>query len=510
MKAGVVLCGLGHLGWRVAALFEGLGVPLTIVTEGSRAEWLRRASAAGIRVHHGDARDEELVREAGLEHAVALVCATNSDMVNIEAALDARAARPRVRLVMRVFDPNLASSLERTLGNARAFGASAIAGPQLAWAALGEDVLGTFDWEGVSYVIAALPEGSAPQAAAPGVAVLDDDARGRPLLVAESEAFVRLRGLEPRRGQRRGQRAVRRAFVRIWRNAPLALRRALGALAVLVFLSVVIFQAVLELSISDALYFVVTTVTTVGYGDITPREGPVWLKLYACVLMLAGSAMMAILFSLVTDFVVGEKVRRLSGARADERSGHVVVVGAGRAGYRTAEQLRRVGVDVVTIDLDAEAPLAASARLEGVLVAGDARLPETLAMAGVQRARAVIAATGDDAVNLAIALAAHRAAPTVRTVARLFDDEFARKSEKAGLIHAALSTSRAAAPYFVAAALFDDVVAALVEGGALIALRRSTESPGAPDTVTLASSAREPLVLRVERKTLGRGALDRR
>jgi hypothetical protein len=45
---------------------------------------------------------------------------------------------------LRIFDLNLARSLESTLGHVRALGASALAGPALAFSAVGEGVLGAF------------------------------------------------------------------------------------------------------------------------------------------------------------------------------------------------------------------------------------------------------------------------------------------------------------------------------------------------------------------------------
>jgi len=97
----------------------------------------------------------------------------------------------------------------------------------------------------------------------------------------------------------------------------------------------------MDLSLVDAFYFVGTTVTTVGYGDITPLKASPALKLYAVLLMLFGSATLATLTSILTAFVVTERFEKLLGRRRVPSEGHVVVVGLGNVGNRTLAGLAR-------------------------------------------------------------------------------------------------------------------------------------------------------------------------
>ena len=48
----------------------------------------------------------------------------------------------------------------------------------------------------------------------------------------------------------------------------MALRVTLLAMVALVIVSVTVFRVGLDISLVNAIYFVVTTITTVGYGDI--------------------------------------------------------------------------------------------------------------------------------------------------------------------------------------------------------------------------------------------------
>src|SRR6185369_13432587 len=119
-----------------------------------------------------------------------------------------------------------------------------------------------------------------------------------------------------------------------------------------------------------------------------------------------GSAALATLYSLVTDFVLTARFEQLLGSQKTPKGGHVVVAGLGNVGYRIVEELRAAGVPVVTIERSADGPFVETVRRSTPVVVGDARLAETLEQANASRARAVLAVTGDDAANLAIALSA--------------------------------------------------------------------------------------------------------
>jgi Trk K+ transport system NAD-binding subunit len=146
------------------------------------------------------------------------------------------------------------------------------------------------------------------------------------------------------------------------------------------------------------------------------------------------------------------------------------VIGMGHIGFRVINELTDLGVPAVAVDIAADGPFLSTVRTKVPLIVGDARLDDTLQRAGLAQARSVVAATGDDSVNLGIGIAAKRLNPKIRTVVRLFDAEFARKVEHALGIDAALSSSRIAAPTFVAAALFSDVAKAFIVGDRLVVL----------------------------------------
>jgi len=98
-------------------------------------------------------------------------------------------------------------------------------------------------------------------------------------------------------------------------------------------------------------------------------------------------------------------------ARAQAMRGHVLVCGLGDTGLEVVRGLRNAGQGVVAVTREeGSAAVTACERIGVPVLSGDASRTETLDQAGVRRARAVVATTGSDAVNLEIAVAAGRRA----------------------------------------------------------------------------------------------------
>lgn len=133
-------------------------------------------------------------------------------------------------------------------------------------------------------------------------------------------------------------------------------------------------------------------------------------------------------------------------------SDHIILCGAGKVGYRVTLELLRLGERVVIVEKAATAIFLDELRDLGVpVLIADARFRKTLEHANIARAKALIATTNDDLVNLEAALGARELNPKVRVVLRLFDDTLAKKIEGAFGIPA-ISTSNVASGSFVAAA----------------------------------------------------------
>jgi len=91
---------------------------------------------------------------------------------------------------------------------------------------------------------------------------------------------------------------------------------------------------------------------------------------------------------------------------------------------------------------------------------GDARRDDLVKAAGIERAKAIVCATGDDLANLEIALDAKRMNPSVRVVMRMFDQRLAAKVGGALELDQSFSTSALAAPLIAIQATQEGVHAA--------------------------------------------------
>ncbi len=474
-----VVCGLGHVGYRVALLLRRLGRPVSVIYNHASADWLADLEAAGAVSVHGDATDDRVLERAGVRAAQAVIAVTDQDLANLSVALDAKRLHPGVVTVVRLHDRALARHVEEGLGVRQVLSTSALAAPAFIAAALAREDVGYLTLEGAPY---ALVETSAEEARADPSALpvltltpndaappADDGAAGE----APTLALRPAGGADPS-----SPRRLRRARVSPWsalvgfaRQAP---RRAVGlvllALVALLFVSVETIHRTMDLGRLDALYFAITTVTSVGYGDFSFRDAQAGVKLFGCALMLAGAVLLAALVGLVTDALVSYRLRDLLVRQPSRKSGHAIVIGGGHIGSRTVEQLAADGCEVVCLCPESETlSVGSSDRVQ--VIQGDGRSDADLRLAGVERAGALLAVREDDVANLSVALQARKLRPEIITVVRVFDGSLAEKLQRELNVDAVLSVSAASAPAFVAAALFEEVLLAAVWRDHLVVIR---------------------------------------
>ena len=139
----VIVVGLGNVGTRVAALVHELGVPVVCIENDPQARGIAAVRALSIPVVVGDAPLEAQLRRARVHRSRAVVAVTTNDAANLEAALEARAVSPEVRVVVRLFDDNFAHHVYATLDNAASRSVSYLSAPAFAAALMGREVLGT-------------------------------------------------------------------------------------------------------------------------------------------------------------------------------------------------------------------------------------------------------------------------------------------------------------------------------------------------------------------------------
>nr|WP_174530792.1 NAD-binding protein [Micromonospora maritima] len=470
-----VVCGSDPLAyWVVRALLATDGahgqVRVTLVVpERRRSEGPDGRDVPGVRVVRADRLDEAAFRRAGLADAAGLALLHQDDVGNMHAALCAQEVEPRLRLVVRMFNTNLADGLRQLFPDSAVLSDASMAAPAFVAAALGELAPTHFRHAGRTLYVARRAD-VRPQDVVCGLAVTDDPELVRVLPADEAAADV---VLAEATGQPPGTELAARRLVRARRRRqPVeVLLRALRSfatrkigIAVLVLLGVIAVLGWLnaraaEVNWSEALYL--TLVTTLSGQDPDVNK-PVAAQVMQVVLNLAGLALIPLITAAVVDGIVNARLALHAGRIQPDRSGHVVVVGLGNIGTRVMAQLHDFGVEVVAIDRSAEARGAALAHRLGVpLIVGDAGREETLRSASVDTCQALVVVSTDDGTNLRAALIARSLDPDLRVVLRLFDGDFAERIQQAFGIGISRSVSYLAAPSF-AAALLDRAVIATI------------------------------------------------
>jgi Trk K+ transport system NAD-binding subunit len=140
----VVLVGFGRLGYRVFSTLRRLGEAVVVIERDADNQFLEDVRRDGSPLLIGDARREALLVDAGIARARAIILATNDDMANLETALDARRLNQEIRVVLRMFDQQVADKVRDGFNIHLAMSPSAISAPTFATCALAPATVNSF------------------------------------------------------------------------------------------------------------------------------------------------------------------------------------------------------------------------------------------------------------------------------------------------------------------------------------------------------------------------------
>jgi Trk K+ transport system NAD-binding subunit len=142
-RSHIVVVGLGNVGSRVMIQLHDLGLPVVAVDQDPHAIGVRIAQERKISVILGDATQVETLRAARVANSRALVAVTSDDVKNLEAALHARSMTRDLRIVLRLFDGDLAALIQRRFTIAASRSVASLAAPDFATAMLERRVFDT-------------------------------------------------------------------------------------------------------------------------------------------------------------------------------------------------------------------------------------------------------------------------------------------------------------------------------------------------------------------------------
>jgi Trk K+ transport system NAD-binding subunit len=170
----VILAGLGNVGTQVLRQLRDMGMDVVCVDKDESAAGLPLARRQGLKVVIGETHREETLQDAGITTCQALISVTSSDTVNLETALLARALADQARIVLRLYDDDLANRIEKHIGKTISRSVSYLAAPQFAAAMLEHEVLRTIPVGRHVLLIAKVTVGSGAELAGAQVADVHD------------------------------------------------------------------------------------------------------------------------------------------------------------------------------------------------------------------------------------------------------------------------------------------------------------------------------------------------
>ena len=450
----------------------------------------------------------EGLEAAGIAVADAVICVADDDALNLEIALLARQANPRVRVVARLANTVLREAMAGGNGPGAILDVADLAAPSVVEALL-ELTTHTITVAGIDFVVSgafATEESTLREMygdLAP-VAIIRSEAahnpgeviacpgRDVPVHPGDWTAMIGTADELAERGIKIAKPIPvapreRPLFARI-SDTMRAFRddmnpmfyRALAAATALLLGSTVILRFSYDhpgMTWVDALYFSTETIATVGYGDFNFSDQPTWLRLWGVMMMLAGVATMAILVAFVADVLLSQRISQATNRQKIRHlRRHIVVVGLGSFGIRVASMLKAAGQQVAVIERNEDNRYLSGAKeLDVPVIFGDATLRQTLEAARVDRARAIAVLTQDDMVNIETGIVIremvgnpqvvpelHR--PHVPVVLRIYDQQLGHAVGHRFGFEFVRSTVDLATPWFIGAAMGLDVLSTFSVG----------------------------------------------
>lgn len=191
---------------------------------------------------------------------------------------------------------------------------------------------------------------------------------------------------------------------------------------------------IMGFDIVDSIYYSITTMATVGYGDLTPKTGVE--KIFASTLALGGVAIFAYVFNVMLT-TLQERVSEYSkGAKKlkaiKEMDGYYILCGYGRVGKVVFKELKQRNQNVIIIEKDEDNCEDIEESKSVVVLNEDATENDLIAKLAGEKCQSVIISTGSDVDNLFIVLTIRETNPDAWIVSRCSKSENISRLKKAG------------------------------------------------------------------------------
>ncbi len=213
------------------------------------------------------------------------------------------------------------------------------------------------------------------------------------------------------------------------------LRMALGSMLLIVVLGTFGYMLIEGWSFLDALWMVIITVTTIGYGEV--HQLSELGRLFSLLLILFGVGIVTYTATTFARAVIDGDMARLYRQRRKERimkqlKDHFIVVGYGRLGRVVVEDLQRSGVPVCVVERDPEIVEELERGGRVPVVRGDGSSDDTLRLAGIERAQGLAIALPSAAEAVYVSMSASQLNPELNIVTRIDEPEASYRARRVG------------------------------------------------------------------------------
>ncbi|NBD33657.1 MAG: potassium transporter TrkA [Cyanobacteria bacterium] len=466
-----IVCGLGSLGQHCVVALKKFGVSVTAIEQIEPRQW---------EIHHlpslltdlviGDCRDAETLEAASLSQCRALLIVTSNERINAETAVAARSQSPDTRLVIRSGQDHLNQLLAEHLGNFIAFEPTQLSADAFALAALGSETQGLFylDTETAQeqQLFRVIKRQIKPTDQWCNQRTLQEiNTQKRKVLAYQAFSASQPSGLfyhwhpeqllkagdtviylqiedfltsdsflldhQPPQTQSLLQKItvsrVQKQFQKLYKgilNLPVK-RVALicsGIVISLVFMgTLLLWFSLPDTTVLSAFYATIVLLLG-GYADLfgeleASDQIQWWLQLFSLSLTIAGTALVGVLYALVTEALLSSKFELSPRRPPIPEQNHIVMIGIRRVGRRAAKLLLDLKQSLLGIPLNSEFDTTLLPQIPMLF----GNLKESLAQANLEGAKSVIVGTADEMLNLEISLTIHRINPDCQLVIRTFE-----------------------------------------------------------------------------------------
>ncbi len=464
-----IVCGLGSLGQHCVVALKKFEVSVTAIEQIEPRQWnIPHLPSLLTDLIIGDSRDAETLEFARIRQCRALLIVTSNDRVNAETAISARSLSPDVRLVIRSGQENLNQLLAEQLGNFIAFEPTQLSADAFALAALGTQTQGLFYLDTTSeqklfrviqYQIQAtdrwcekrtLLSLNTPKRKVLGYQPFlssllsplfyqwDGETlvkAGDIILYVQLEDFLTSDSflLENQSKHQTSlpkkltafslQKQWQKLSKEVW-NLPVR-RVALicgGIVISLIVMGTFLLQSTIPNATLLSSFYATIVLLLGGYADLfgeieASDQIQWWLQLFSLSLTIAGTALVGVLYALVTEALLSSKFELSPRRPPIPQQDHIIIIGIRRVGTRVSKLLMDLKQIVLGIPLDPEFDDNILPEMPMIFKG----LKESLNQANLQGAKSVIVGTEDEMLNLEISLNIHRINPDCQLVIRTFE-----------------------------------------------------------------------------------------